>query len=83
MKRSYLSSCAQVGTDKSAQDFLSRLDNDSKVGKLVDCTSSFEQEQEEYLKKSGEGSPLLPAPSFPESYPALPVSDLCCPASSP
>jgi hypothetical protein len=44
----------QVGTDEKAQEFLSRLDNDSKVGKLVDCTSSFEQEQEEYLKKSGE-----------------------------
>jgi hypothetical protein len=43
-----------VGTDEKAQEFLSRLDNDSKVGKLVDCTSSFEQEQEEYLKKSGE-----------------------------
>ena len=30
---------AQVGTDKEAQDFLGRLDNDPQIGGLVDCTS--------------------------------------------
>ena len=44
----------QVGLDAKAQAFLSRLDNDSKVGKMVDCTSAYELEQEEYLQRSGE-----------------------------
>ena len=49
----------QVGLDAKAQAFLSRLDNDSKVGKMVDCTSAYELEQEEYLQRSGEDSRCL------------------------
>ena len=43
----------QVGTDELAQNFLAKLDTDSRIGRLVDCTSSFEQEQAEYLQQSG------------------------------
>ena len=32
---------AQVGDDKGAQDFLSKLDNDATIGDLIDCTSSM------------------------------------------
>ena len=49
----------QVGLDAKAQAFLSRLDNDSKVGKMVDCTSAYELEQEEYLQRSGESFCIL------------------------
>lgn len=42
---------AQVGRDEGAQRFLAKLDNDKDVGKLVDCTSYYELEQQEYARK--------------------------------
>jgi hypothetical protein len=41
---------AQVGNDLQAREFLSKLDKDPVVGKLVDCTSNFEVEQDEMSK---------------------------------
>ena len=41
----------QVGKDQEAQEFLGRLDNDPVVGPMVDATSYFELEAEEYRKK--------------------------------
>lgn len=38
---------AQVGNDEMARKFLSKLDEDPQVGPMVDCTSNFENEQEE------------------------------------
>lgn len=34
--------------------FLGDLDNDPRVGDKIDCTSSFEIEQEEMMRKSGQ-----------------------------
>ncbi|KAI8820227.1 uncharacterized protein EV422DRAFT_597261, partial [Fimicolochytrium jonesii] len=42
---------AQVGKDAGAQKFLAALDNDPVVGKMIDCTSYFELEQQEMAKK--------------------------------
>ena len=41
----------QVGKDQEAQEFLGKLDNDPVVGPMVDATSYFELEAEEYRKK--------------------------------
>lgn len=41
---------AQVGNDLRARDFLDKLDVDPVVGKMVDCTSSFEVEQDQMAK---------------------------------
>ncbi|EGF78091.1 hypothetical protein BATDEDRAFT_90992 [Batrachochytrium dendrobatidis JAM81] len=49
----------QVGTDLKAQQFLARLDNDPAVGKMIDCTSNYEMESEEMMKKGGELSPEM------------------------
>ncbi|KAK2813365.1 hypothetical protein FQN50_000680 [Emmonsiellopsis sp. PD_5] len=38
---------AQVGNDKRAREFLSKLDQMPGIGELIDCTSNFESEQEE------------------------------------
>lgn len=38
---------AQVGNDMKAREFLARLDTDPVVGKMVDCTSNFEIEEQE------------------------------------
>lgn len=43
---------AQVGNDRQAQDFLSELDEDRRVGDLVDCTSRYELEAEEMMRKT-------------------------------
>ncbi|KAI8810946.1 hypothetical protein BJ742DRAFT_164320 [Cladochytrium replicatum] len=48
---------SQVGTDLTAQAFLKMLDDHSEVGDLVDCTSAFELEQEECLRKGVELTP--------------------------
>mmetsp|Transcript_11888 Transcript_11888/g.35570 ORF Transcript_11888/g.35570 Transcript_11888/m.35570 type:complete len:444 (+) Transcript_11888:82-1413(+) len=48
---------AQVGTDMGAQRFLATLDNDPDVGRMVDCTSHFELEQAECLKKGVQLTP--------------------------
>ena len=42
---------AQVGKDQRAQAFLATLDNDPVVGKMVDATSYYELEAEEYSRK--------------------------------
>lgn len=42
---------AQVGRDARAQAFLGKLDKDPSVGDVIDCTSYFEQEAEEYARK--------------------------------
>lgn len=44
---------AQVGNDRAAQDFLAELDVDPSVGKNVDCVSNFENEQDEFMRKTG------------------------------
>ncbi|EED14973.1 transcription factor RfeF, putative [Talaromyces stipitatus ATCC 10500] len=41
---------AQVGTDLHARQFLAKLDEDPSLGGLVDCTSSFEVEQDEMAR---------------------------------
>ena len=43
---------AQVGNDVKAREFLGKLDVDPTVGNLVDCTSNFEQEQQEMLNQN-------------------------------
>jgi hypothetical protein len=50
---------AQVGRDLLAQQFLSKLDNHTAIGGIVDTTSYFELEAEEYAKKGIELSPEL------------------------
>lgn len=41
-------------TDESAQQFLSSLDDDPAIGRLIDQTMDFEYEQAQMLQKSGE-----------------------------
>lgn len=41
---------AQVGNDQMATKFLGKLDEDPNVGPYVDCTSNFENEQEEMMR---------------------------------
>lgn len=41
---------AQVGNDMKARAFLEEIDNHPIVGDLVDCTSNFENEQDDMLK---------------------------------
>lgn len=43
---------AQVGNDVKAREFLSKLDSDPTVGSMVDCTSNFEQEQQEMMQQT-------------------------------
>ncbi|KAH7384387.1 putative RfeF [Phaeosphaeria sp. MPI-PUGE-AT-0046c] len=38
---------AQVGNDEMAKKFLAKLDEDPQIGPMVDCTSNYENEQEE------------------------------------
>ncbi|XPS93016.1 hypothetical protein M3J09_002391 [Ascochyta lentis] len=38
---------AQVGNDEAAKKFLGKLDEDPQIGPMVDCTSNYENEQEE------------------------------------
>lgn len=42
---------AQVGNDVKAREFLGKLDSDPTVGSMVDCTSNFEQEQQEMMQQ--------------------------------
>ncbi|KAL3155839.1 hypothetical protein ABBQ32_012849 [Trebouxia sp. C0010 RCD-2024] len=42
---------AQVGKDTDAQAFLGRLDNDRDIGGMIDATSYFELEAEEYQRR--------------------------------
>lgn len=41
----------QVGKDTDAQAFLGRLDNDRDIGGMIDATSYFELEAEEYQRR--------------------------------
>ncbi|ORX95213.1 hypothetical protein BCR34DRAFT_200238 [Clohesyomyces aquaticus] len=41
---------AQVGNDEMAKKFLGKLDEDPQIGAMVDCTSNFENEQEEMAR---------------------------------
>ncbi|KAH7424590.1 hypothetical protein KP509_11G014600 [Ceratopteris richardii] len=41
---------AQVGRDAKAQKFLESLDTDPVVGGMIDCTSYYEMEEEEFAK---------------------------------
>ncbi|KAL5120021.1 hypothetical protein ACEQ8H_002119 [Pleosporales sp. CAS-2024a] len=41
---------AQVGNDEMARKFLAKLDEDPHIGPMVDCTSNFENEQEEMAR---------------------------------
>jgi len=50
---------AQVGKDARAQKFLASLDTDPTVGKMIDCTSGYELEQEEYSRKGVNLTPEL------------------------
>jgi hypothetical protein len=50
---------AQVGRDQAAQKFLGRLDNDTLIGDIVDTTSYYEMEAEEYREKGIELTPEL------------------------
>ncbi|GAQ83863.1 hypothetical protein KFL_001650160 [Klebsormidium nitens] len=50
---------AQVGRDQRAQAFLERLDNHPEVGDIIDCTSYFELEAEEFRKKGVDLTPHL------------------------
>lgn len=40
-------SFAQIGSDRSATEYLGQLDTDTQVGHLIDCTSEFSIEKEE------------------------------------
>jgi len=50
---------AQVGNDLKAREFLSKLDEDPVVGRLVDCTSNYENESDEMRKQGVDLSPEL------------------------
>lgn len=50
---------AQVGNDLKAREFLSKLDEDPVVGKMVDCTSNFENESDEMRKRGQNLTPEL------------------------
>ncbi|KAF2126451.1 hypothetical protein P153DRAFT_369166 [Dothidotthia symphoricarpi CBS 119687] len=41
---------AQVGNDEMAKKFLGKLDEDPQIGRQIDCTSNFENEQEEMMR---------------------------------
>ena len=43
---------AQVGNDTKAREFLGKLDSDPTVGNMVDCTSNFENEQQEMMNQN-------------------------------
>ena len=49
----------QVGKDQEAQKFLAKLDNDPVVGSMVDATSYYELEAEEYSRKGVNLTPEL------------------------
>lgn len=46
-----------MGKDGGATRFLSSLDTDPAIGSMIDCTSYYEQEQEEYARKVSFDSP--------------------------
>ena len=50
---------AQVGKDTKAQAFLGRLDTDPEIGKMIDATSYYELEAEEYKRRGVNLTPEL------------------------
>lgn len=50
---------AQVGKDQNTQKFLATLDNHPAIGSMVDCTSYFELEQEEFARKGVDLTPEM------------------------
>ncbi|MCJ1368414.1 hypothetical protein MMC16_007556 [Acarospora aff. strigata] len=50
---------AQVGKDQAAQAFLGQLDKDPEVGRMIDATSYYELEAEEYKRKGVQLTPDL------------------------
>ncbi len=50
---------AQVGNDLKAREFLGKLDEDPVVGRLVDCTSNYENESEEMQRQGVNLTPEL------------------------
>jgi len=50
---------AQVGNDQKAREFLGKLDEDPMIGRLVDCTSNYENESEEMAKQGVNLTPDL------------------------
>ena len=50
---------AQVGKDQRAQAFLGMVDNDPVVGRMLDATSYYELEAEEYARKGVKLTPDL------------------------
>ena len=56
-----------MGKDQSAQKFLATLDKDPVVGKMVDATSYYELEAEEYARKGitlTPGARLILTPAY-------------------
>ncbi|KAF2421562.1 hypothetical protein EJ08DRAFT_653394 [Tothia fuscella] len=50
---------AQVGNDLKAREFLGKLDEDPVVGRIIDCTSNFENESEEMQRQGVNLTPEL------------------------
>ncbi|MCO5606158.1 hypothetical protein L7F22_060345 [Adiantum nelumboides] len=50
---------AQVGKDAKTQKFLEALDKDPVVGRMIDCTSYYEMEEEEFARKGVTLTPEL------------------------
>ncbi|GAA6040445.1 hypothetical protein JCM8097_004553 [Rhodosporidiobolus ruineniae] len=44
---------AQIGNDTKARAFLEELDEDPEVGGLIDCTSNYENEEDNFRRTSG------------------------------
>ena len=47
----------QVGKDKSAQEWLNEIDEDSKIGNSIDCTSEYAEEYKEFQEKGNQLTP--------------------------
>ncbi|TNY19328.1 hypothetical protein DMC30DRAFT_354074 [Rhodotorula diobovata] len=45
---------AQIGNDNGARKFLEELDEDPVVGGLIDCTSDYEVEEDNFMRTSGQ-----------------------------
>ncbi len=50
---------AQVGKDQNTQQFLSTLDNHPTIGNMVDCTSYYELEKEQFARKGVDLTPEM------------------------
>ncbi|GJN93992.1 hypothetical protein Rhopal_007055-T1 [Rhodotorula paludigena] len=45
---------AQIGNDNGARQFLEEIDSHPEIGGLVDCTSSYEVEEDNFMKTTGQ-----------------------------